>query len=146
MQYKHTQIGYLMIVITAILLVFYTSLLIVVGSDPVILAIMLFIIFIVASFSTLTVSIDQKYLKIRFGYGLAGKQFLLKDIHSVKTVRNHWYYGWGIRVWFWPTMWIYNISGFDAIEMVMKDGRRYRIGTDQPKELEQAVLKAIRKQ
>jgi len=38
---------------------------------------------------------------------------------------------------------IYNISGFDAVEIKMKDGKRYRIGTDEPKKLEVAITQAI---
>jgi hypothetical protein len=36
-------------------------------------------------------------------------------------------------------MWIYSVSGFDAVEIKMKNGKRYRIGTDEPKNLEQAI-------
>ena len=89
---------------------------------------------------SLTVTIDETYLQIKFGYGIYKKRFKLEKIISVKTVRNHWYYGWGIRIWFWPYMFIYNISGFDAIEIKMKDNKIYRIGTDEPRKLEQAIL------
>jgi len=40
-------------------------------------------------------------------------------------------------------MWIFNVSGFDAVELVMKNGKIYRIGTDMPKELEVAIKKGI---
>jgi hypothetical protein len=40
-------------------------------------------------------------------------------------------------------MWIYNVSGFDAVEITLKNGNTYRIGTDEPKELEQAILQSI---
>ena len=59
-------------------------------------------------------------------------------------MKNHWYYGWGIRIWFWPYMWIYNVSGFDAVEITMRDGKMYRIGTDVPTELEMALCRAMR--
>jgi len=39
-------------------------------------------------------------------------------------------------------MWIYNISGFDAVEIKMKNGKTYRIGTDEPQKLEQAIVHA----
>lgn len=87
--------------------------------------------------------IDGEYLRIKFGYGIYKKKFLLNEIATVKTVKNHWYYGWGIREWLWPRMWIYNISGFDAVEIIMKNGKIYRIGTDEPKKLEQVIAKSI---
>jgi hypothetical protein len=66
------------------------------------------------------------------------------NILSATIVKNHRYYGWGIRVWFWPKMWIFNVSGFEAVELKMKNGKTYRIGTDEPKKLEQAILQGMR--
>jgi hypothetical protein len=114
------------------------------GTNFAVTAIMAFILFILASFATLTVSIDEKYLLIKFGYGIFRKSFLLNDVASVKAVKNHWYYGWGIRIWFWPYMWIYNISGFNAVEITLKNGKIYRIGTDEPEKLEQAISQLIK--
>lgn len=71
------------------------------------------------------------------------KKISLNDILSVKTVKNHRWYGWGVRVWFWPKMWIYNVSGFDAVEIQLRNGKIYRIGTDEPKKLAQAIGDAI---
>ncbi|MBI2990398.1 MAG: hypothetical protein HYY51_04430 [Candidatus Magasanikbacteria bacterium] len=147
--YKHTQIGYLMLVITLVVLVFFAWLQITARAEPpsvdsganfAITAIMALILFILASFSTLTVRIDEQFLKIRFGWGIFRKKFPLTDIATIGKVKNHWYYGWGIRLWFWPKMWIFNVSGFDAIELTMKNGKIYRIGTDEPEKLE-AVTK-----
>ena len=87
---------------------------------------------------------SKNYLQIKFGYGIFKKRFILKEIISTRIVKNHWYYGWGIRVWLWPRMLIFNVSGFDAVEIIMKEGNRYRIGTDEPKKLERAILKAIK--
>ena len=150
--YKHTQISYLMLVITLAVLVFFAWLQITARAEPpsvdsgtnfAITATMVLILFILASFTTLTVSIDENYLRIKFGYGIFRKSFLLNEVTSVKAVKNRWYYGWGIRVWFWPYMWIYNVYGFDAIEIIMRNGKIYRVGTDTPKELEAAIKQAI---
>ena len=150
--YKHTQIGYLMLVIALAVLVLFAWLQITARAEPpsvdsgtnfAVTAIMIIILFILASFSTLTVSIDENYFRIKFGYGIFARMFHLKEIASVQAVKNRWYYGWGIRVWFWPYMWIFNISGFDAVEIIMRNGKIYRIGTDAPKELETAIKRAI---
>jgi len=113
------------------------------GTNFLITAIMVLILFILALFTTLTASIDENCLRIKFGYGIFRKKFLLSEIVSAKQVKNHWYYGWGIRLWLWPKVWIYNVSGFDAIEIIMKNGKVYRIGTDVPEELETAIKQAI---
>jgi len=105
----------------------------------------IFVLLIIASFLSLKVVIDENCLRIKFGYGIFRKCFFLKEITSAKVVRNRWYYGWGIRLWAWPRMWIFNVSDFDAIEIKMKNGKIYRIGTDEPQKLEQAILQAINK-
>jgi len=113
------------------------------GTNFAITAIMAFILFILASFATLTASIDENCLRIKFGYGIFAKMFPLDQIASVQSVKNYWYYGWGVKVWFWPYMWIYNVSGFGAVEIIMRNGKMYRIGTDTPGELEAAIKQAI---
>lgn len=151
--YKHTQIGYLMLAVTLAVLALFAWAYITAsaespsvdsGANLLITSIMVLILFILASFSILTASIDENYLRIKFGYGIFSKKFALDQIVSAQAVKNRWYYGWGIKVWFWPYMWIYNVSGFDAVEIIMKNGRRYRIGTDKPGELETAIRQAIK--
>ena len=151
--YKHIQIGYLMLVITLAVLVLFVWVHITASAEPpslnsgtnfVVTAIMAFILFILASFATLTASIDENYFRIKFGYGIFARMFPIQEIASVQTVKNRWYYGWGIRVWFWPYMWIYNISGFDAVEITLKNGKIYRIGTDESEKLEQAISQLIK--
>ncbi len=146
--YKHTQIGYLILAITFVVLVFFAWLQITARAEPpsydsgtnfAATAIMALILIILASFSTLTVVIDKQFLKIRFGWGIFRKNFPISEIVAVRKVKNPWYYGWGIRLWFWPYMWIFNVSGFDAIELTMENGKIYRIGTDEPDILEEAL-------
>ncbi|PIR46994.1 MAG: hypothetical protein COV07_01275 [Candidatus Vogelbacteria bacterium CG10_big_fil_rev_8_21_14_0_10_45_14] len=150
--YKHTQIGYLMIFITLVVLVLFAWIQITARAEPpsydsganfAMTAMMALILFTLTSFWTLTVSTDEQFLKIRFGWGIFRKKFSLADIANVGRVKNHWYYGLGIKLWLWPKMWIYAVSGFDAVELRMKNGKIYRIGTDEPKKLEDAVKQAI---
>ena len=93
------------------------------------------------TFATLKVTIEADALKIRFGSGIIRKKFLLKDIQSYKIVKNPWYYGWGIHLT--PHGWLYNVSGSYAVEISMKSGKKYLIGTDVPNELEKAIEQAI---
>jgi hypothetical protein len=150
--YKHTQIGYLMLFVTLAVLALFAWVQITARAEPpsvdsgtnfAVSAIMALILFIFASFATLSASIDENYLRIKFGYGIFRRKFALNQIASVQAVKNHWYYGWGMRLWFWPKMWIYNVSGFDAVEIIMRNGKIYRIGTDTPSELEAAIKQAI---
>lgn len=152
-RYKHTQIGYLMIVITLVVLVFFAWLQITARAEPssvdsgtnfAITAIMALILLVLASFGWLTVRVDEHHVAIKFGYGIFRKKFSISEIASAAQVKNHWCYGWGIRLWFWPKMWIYNVSGFDAVELTMKNGKIYRIGTDEPEKLERSISQLIK--
>jgi len=145
MTYQHKQTGYLMIYILLGIGILFGISITQSGYNLPMLLSMLIVFGIVLSFVSLTVCIDEHFLKIQFGYGLFKKNFPLKEITSVTEVKNHWYYGYGIRMWFWPRMWIYNVSGFDAVEIMIKKGKRYRIGTDEPQKLAEALRNSISK-
>ena len=142
MIYKHTQIGYLMIIalVIPLLILFFAMTLVEFNKiQPIIFFILLTAL---ALFYSLTVEIDETILIVKFGFGIINKKFILKDIESCHAVKNHWYYGWGIRIT--PHGWLYNISGLSAIEIKIKNGKTYRIGTDEPKNLERAITQAIK--
>ncbi len=92
-------------------------------------------------FSILTVKVDGEEVSVRFGVGLIRKRFPLSEIESHSAVRNPWYYGWGLRRT--PIGWLYNVSGLEAVEITLKDGRKVRIGTDDPAGLEAAIGAAL---
>jgi len=93
-------------------------------------------------FGSLTVIVGEGAVEIRFGPGLIRKRWALDDFASVAVVRNKWYYGLGIHLV--PKGWLYNVSGLDAVELVRKNGRVLRIGTDEPAALEQALRAALK--
>ena len=144
MFYKHIQIGRLMMFVSLVVAFVFVGVLLKTGLEAIIVFYMLFVLFILYSFMSLEVLVDEEYLQIKFGYGLFRKKFKLKEIISAKAVKNHWYYGWGIKHRLIPPMWIYNVSGFDAVEIKTINGKIYRIGTDDQESLEQAITEAIR--
>ncbi len=142
MVYKHTQIGYLIIIaliIPLLILFFVMTIAEFIKILPITFSILLIAL---ALFHSLTVEIDKTRLVIKFGLGVINKKFILKDIESCHAVKNSWYYGWGIRRT--PHGWLYNISGLSAVEIQMKNGKKYRIGTDEPKSLEHAITQTIK--
>ena len=94
--------------------------------------IMLFLV-LLSLFSHLTVIGYTNYLQIRFGIGVIRKKFYFKDIKDYSIEKNPWYYGWGIRKI--PDGWLYNVSGSWSVQLNMKDGKMYRIGTEESKKL-----------
>ena len=109
------------------------------GVVTVILAVILGIV--CALFHSLTVRVTRSDIALSFGVGLIRKQFPISDISRARIVQNRWYNGFGIRKI--RGGWLYNVSGFDAIEIQLKNERKYRIGTNQSKELLAAVESAI---
>jgi len=140
--YHHIQIGYLTILALAIILVFSLLLMAVAGFNWIGFAVLVFIAICLILFATLTVEINDDLLEIRFGTGIIRKKFALTEIESRQVVKNPWYYGWGVRLT--PHGWLYNVSGLHAVEMKLKNGKRYRIGTDVPHELERAIRQILR--
>ncbi len=89
----------------------------------------------------LTVTVTDGALDARFGVGLIGKRTALERIASATIVRNPWYYGWGLRRI--PDGWLYNVAGFDAVELTLADGGILRVGTDEPAALKAAIATRV---
>ncbi len=143
-QYKHTQIGYLLLTLYSIVVLFVGYLNIMTDFHPFALTGLIIILIVLWIFTRLTVTVDDRMIKIQFGLRIIRKVFLLKDIEAHRVVKNPWYYGWGIR--FTPRGWLFNVSGFSAIELRMKNGKQYRIGTDDPDNLARALDEALNKE
>lgn len=133
MPYKHTQIGYVIIVCMAVgsVIAYFNH------------ALPVFWIMATAGifFGTLTVSIGSESVEISFGPGLIRKRFSLADIETCQAMKQRCW-SWGIHGW--PGRgWLYNVSGFHCVELKMKNGRKYYIGTDEPEVLEKAIHEAM---
>ncbi len=135
-RYSHNQIGYLMI-LTIVGAIFIIALSAIQSSETALLGLILVMIAVLTLFYSLTVSIDDEKLEVKFGLGIIRKSFPIKMIISCRAVKNPWYYGWGIR--YIPGGWLFNVSGYDAIEIIMNNKKRYRIGTDDSEELEKII-------
>ncbi|MBI5473674.1 MAG: hypothetical protein HY961_15155 [Ignavibacteriae bacterium] len=135
MDYRHTQIGIVIIVAQAFVLLHLAYTVMRGKAIPVVVWI---VSLILVSFFSLTVEIKDDLLRVWFGPGFIRRQILLKEIVAARIVRNPWYSGWGIR-WMPTKYWLWNVSGFDAVELELKNGKRFRIGTDEPDLLVQAI-------
>ena len=139
--YQHTQIGYLLIIALAIVPLFIAYRMTVHGFSWIVFSVIVLVGVFLVLFATLTVVIEEDVLRIRFGPGVIRKDFSLKDVESCHVVKNPWYYGWGIHIT--PHGWLYNVSGSYAVEIKMKTGTKYRIGTDVPNDLETAIRQSL---
>ena len=139
-RYEHAQIGYLVLTVVAAAMVLIGVILATAGMSWAGIAVLVILGMVLVLFSGLTVTIWDDTLEVRFGPGLIRKRFKLQDIESWQIVKNPWYYGWGIRLT--PHGYLYNVSGFHAVEIKLRRGARYLIGTNVPRELEEALRQA----
>ncbi len=144
--YNHTQRGMAWVLVIGcgaplvVLLVLYRSGEVGVGATLATVLTMVFVCALLWLMGSLTVTVADNVLSFYFGPGVIRKRIRIGDITSVKAVRNPWYHGWGIRLT--PTGWLYNVAGFDAVEVRMRNGHSLRIGTDEPGALLAAIEKA----
>ena len=140
--YRHTQFGWFTLGTT--LLVFPVAAAALWSSDPATLVFASIAIVLVGLlFGWLTVDIDNRRLLIKMGIGLIRRAIPLNNIRAFAPVTNRWYYGWGVRLT--PYGMLYNVSGLRAVEILFENGRRVRIGTDEPDALMQALSAATNK-
>ncbi len=140
--YSHTQIGWVILVSVGATLCLMLYLFLSLEDESILLPVALGLATALVLFSSLTVQSDGETLTIKFGPGLVRKKFILSEIVGCRAVRNRWYYGWGIRLT--PHGWLFNVSGLDAVEIETKQGKRFRIGTDDPQGLAEFLDKQIR--
>jgi hypothetical protein len=137
--YKHTQTGWVIIIsfiIMFLLLGFFIGPL--AGKAPFIIAVAVSVLVLLLLFGTLTVEVSNDLIRLAFGIGLIRYKFQMNDIASAKIRRIKWYSGFGIHGW--PGKgWLLNVSGLDTVELTMKNGMRYLIGTDEPQQLYDAI-------
>ena len=145
MQYSHTQPGTLIEVIMSVTAVF---LFVIVAVNQFASAIAFPLYGVIALlvcltwlFGSLTVEVEGEELRHYFGPGFWKKTYLLEEIESIKQVRNSWIFGWGIRIT--PHGWLYNVSGLDAVQIQLRSGRKFRIGTDDPQGMIDAISQKV---
>lgn len=92
-------------------------------------------------FSYLTITIGDGVLACHFGFGFWPKRFPLADIIVAGLSPSSWIDGWGIRVT--PSGMLYNVSGTGAVEVRLRSGTRFRLGSDEPEVLLEVLRTAI---
>jgi hypothetical protein len=135
--YRHTQIGWVLLAALAAgaaVVVFASSK---TGWSGASSAVMTLLVVVALLFCTLTVMIHDGEIECRYGPGLIRKHIPLAAVRGARPVRTAWYQGWGIRLT--SDGWLFNVSGLDAVEVELVDGKRIRIGTDEPQVLVTAI-------
>jgi len=134
--YEHTQTGGILLIVGGSVALFFLA-----RVSPFAFGIVLLVFL---GFGALAVSIDHSHIVIRFGVppllGWFRKRVSLDTVQDYRTVRNSWLHGFGIR--YIGNGWLYNVAGLDAVELRLTNGRRLRVGTDEPNALAAAIAHA----
>lgn len=96
---------------------------------------------VMVNFSRLTIRVDDDDIRLCFGWGWPRRQIALAEITGVGSVRNLWWYGFGVRLT--PHGWLYNVWGLDAVEVRLSHGKTVRIGSDESRTLASAIQASI---
>ena len=95
------------------------------------------LLIVAALFWGLTVEVNKDVVRLYYGFGIIHRSIPRERIATVTQVRNRWWYSLGIRLT--PHGWMWNISGLDAVELIYHNGKKFRIGTDEPEVLLEAL-------
>lgn len=141
--YKHTQTGWgiIIVMIVAMLLVYFSTF------GRVAAGSFVYVVLVVAliMFAKLTITIDDDYVRLVFGLiGFPYRKFKLTDIQSCRLVKN-FLIGLSLGIHYGVNGSLYNVSGRQAVELTMKNGRRVNIGTDEPEKLKAAIDEKLKK-
>jgi hypothetical protein len=100
-------------------------------SGPLLLAAAAILAVISFAFQTLTIEDGGDRLLVRFGpLALFRKAISYREISPAEKTRSSFLEGWGIhrtrRGWLW------NVGGFDCVQLVLEGGKGVFLGTDDP--------------
>lgn len=142
-EYRHTQYGALMFVVfllTGVLIAVVAVAII--GEGRMLAAIIMICVYLLGlgMFYASTIEISEGQVKFWFGIGIVRKTIALSDIQSSMEVDIPWYYFWGVKSI--PGGWYWSIAPGTGVEIVLKNGSIVLMGTNQPKELKQAIDEA----
>ena len=142
-RYRHTQVGWLTIVIVVLVGLVALPPIVSAGLTWAALPLVVVLGFVLLGFAAMTVIVDERGIEARMGVGVIRKRVAWSELLAYRQVKNPWYYGWGIR--FYPGGTLYNVSGALAVELALQNGKRLRFGSDEPVALLAAIERVFGK-
>ena len=135
--YRHYQSPRWFMLIVIPVFSFIILFLVTIGSFSIAWIVILIGLIVGTLFWGLTVEVNKDIIRLSFGFGIIHRSIPRERIAMVTRVRNRWWYSLGVRLT--PHGWMWNISGLDAIELTYHNGKKFRIGTDEPEALLEAL-------
>lgn len=144
MTYRHTQIGWAMILILGCVIALLAWTASWSEGQPVVLSVLGLMVVILILFVSQTVIVDDGSVQVRVGPGLLRRRIALSDILSVDRVKLPWWaVTYGIRMSLNGKRQLWRVSGSEAVDLTLSGGRRLLITTDEPDVLASVIRVAI---
>lgn len=145
--YSHRQHNPFIPMVLAIMLIVVMGALLTIprGVDPGPLVTPVMLIIIVAALigmlSRLTTRVESGIVTWYFGFGFPRGKRTVSHIARAELTRTSFLEGWGLHWTIWHG-WLWNVYGFQAVEIFGNDGSRVTIGTDDPQGFLDAINRA----
>jgi hypothetical protein len=91
-----------------------------------------------AIFTRLTIRVDGDAVTWYFGWGWPGGSIAMGSIDRAEVTQTNLFEGFGIHWTIWHG-WLWNASGFQAVEIFKTNGGGVTLGTDDPQGLAEAI-------
>ncbi len=134
-RYEHTQYGMLMLMLIVVIGGLYAFSNAGISASG---AVVSFVVLVLVLMCRLRTTVDERFVSWSFTVGFPAGNIAVSDIESAAATRTNVLEGWGIH-WTFFHGWLWNVSGFQAVEIRYGGGKRVTLGTDDPQGLVDAV-------
>jgi hypothetical protein len=146
MPYRHTQIGWTMILILGIIIAILAGA--ASASSGLAFAVVLSVIVLLAVclvlFISQTVIVDDEQIELRMGPGLIRRTVSIADVEAVDRERLPWWaFAYGIRMSVDGKRQLWRVSGSETVDLRLSGERRLLITTDEPDALATVIRSAV---
>ncbi len=146
MEYRHTQIGWAMIVSLGGIVFFlgWSASRSSGFGSAVVLAVLGLLLVCLILFVSLTVIVDDEEVELRMGPGLIRRRVALSDVASVGRMKLPWWaVAYGIRMSLDGKRQLWRVSGSEAVDLTLSGERRLLVTSDEPDALAAVIRAAI---
>lgn len=141
--YRHTQVGWVVVVAVTLTSVVALGVALLMPAGAMLapwwtpLLLLAVLVLALVLFGWLTVEVDAREVRLRFGIGTIRKTLPIADVIRCDRMRTRLWWGWGLH---WtPAGWLYNVSGREAVRLEMHRERPVVIGSDDADALKAAI-------
>lgn len=128
MTYSHKQIAWAILLLLSWIFSFTLLAVYLIGPITGLLIFSGFVVLVAFLFHGMTVTVKDNTIKWGFAFGWFGQTLPLSEVVAYQAVENSWRHGIGLRIS--HDGFVYSAHGFKAVELVLQDETKIRLGTN----------------